>query len=302
MNLQQIIYFKTIAELEHYTRAAERLLISQPSLSYAMSELERELGAPLFQKSGRNVTLTKYGKLFLAHAERALKELEDGREEIRQLLYPDQGTIVVSYPSSMGISFIPYIVSCFYTDSANKKISFVFEQRPTPETVKLFREGKIDIGFGSKTMDQDMVFHPIYTEKMVLVIAKDHPLAGRGSVRLKEIAEEPLVTWNKGCASRPEVEALYKGAGLTPRIAFEVQDESIITGIVSKGLGVGIVPRLLGQDYPNVAILELEDLNASRTMYMIWPKNRYLAPVAEHFRAYVVRQMSDYQDSQPFHG
>lgn len=274
MNLQQIIYFKTIAELEHYTRAAERLLISQPSLSYAMSELERELGAPLFQKSGRNVSLTRYGRLFLAHAERALQELKDGREEIKQLLYPDQGSIVISYPSSMGISFIPYIISCFYADGANKRISFTFEQHTTPETVKLFREGAIDIAFGSKTMDQDMVFHPIYAEKMVLVISRDHPMAGRRSVQLAEIAGEPLVTWNKGCASRPEIEALYKSAGLSPHIAFEVQDEAMITGIVSKGLGVGIVPQLLGQDYPNVAILEIENLNASRTMYMIWPKNR----------------------------
>ncbi len=191
MNLQQIQYFKVIAELEHYTRAAEKLLISQPSLSYAMSELELELGAPLFRKVGRGVTLTKYGKSFLQHAERSLRELEEGKEEI---------------------------------------------------------------------------------------------------------AQENLVTWKKSCASRPEVEELFRKAKITPRIAYEVQDEVMITGIVAKGLGVGIVPRLLGRDYENVKMLEIEGLEASRTMYMIWPQNQFFSPASEKFRDFVIRHMEEFQE------
>lgn len=296
MNLQQITYFKVIAELEHYTRASERLLISQPSLSYAMSELERELGAPLFQKKGRGVTLTKYGKSFLKHAERSLLELEEGKREIAQMLYPDRGTIVLSYASSMGFNFIPYIVSCFYEEVGNKEIEFIFEQRPTPETVKLFKDGIIDIGFGSKTDSSDMVFSPIYTERMVVVVPFGHSLAGRKSVRLEEIEGESLVTWKKCCASRMEIERLYEQVGVTPRIAYEVQDEVMITGIVAKGLGVGIVPRLLGRDYQNVTMLDIENLEASRTMYMIWPSNYFFSPVAKKFRDFVIRRMAEFRE------
>ena len=296
MNLQQIQYFKVIAELEHYTRAAEKLLISQPSLSYAMSELERELGAPLFRKVGRGVTLTKYGKSFLQHAERSLRELEEGKEEIAQMLYPDRGTIVLSYASSMGFNFIPYIVSCFYEEESNRQIEFVFEQRPTPETVKLFRDGSIDIGFGSRTDNPEMIFSPIYKEKMVVVVPFHHPLAERKTVSLKEIAQENLVTWKKSCASRPEVEELFRKAKITPRIAYEVQDEVMITGIVAKGLGVGIVPRLLGRDYENVKMLEIEGLEASRTMYMIWPQNQFFSPASEKFRDFVIRHMEEFQE------
>ncbi len=253
------------------------------------------MGAPLFRKAGRGVTLTKFGKAFLRHAERSLQELEDGKEEIAQMLYPDRGTIVLSYASSMGFNFIPYIISCFYEEESNRQIEFVFEQRSTLETVKLFREGSIDIGFGSRTDDPDMFFSPIYKEKMVIVVPFQHPLATRKAVSLAEIARENLVTWKKCCASRPEIEALFRNANITPNIAYEVQDEVMITGIVAKGLGVGIVPRLLGRDYENVRMLEIEGQKASRTMYMIWPQNHFFPPAAERFRDFVIHHMAEFQ-------
>lgn len=291
MNLQQLYYFKTIAEMEHYTKAAEKLLISQPSLSYAMSDLERELGAPLFVKRGRNVTLTKFGRVFLEYATRSLTELENGKRQVAQMLDPNSGTVIISYASSMGVSFIPYIVSAFYEQEGNSGIKFTFEQRPTPETVALFKNGNIDLGFGSKISSPDMVFHPIYREKMMVVVPPSHPLAGRKSVDLREIAGEKLVTWNKNCASRGEIEALYKKVGVTPEIAYEVQDETMITGIVSRGMGIGIVPKLIGTSYQNVRMLEIENFKSHRTMYMIWPQNCYFSPAADKFRQFVMEHM-----------
>ena len=82
MNLNQLYYFQTVARLQHFSKAADELHISQPSLSYAMSSLEKELETCLFEKQGRNVVLTKYGKFFLEHVDRSLEELEAG---IRQL-------------------------------------------------------------------------------------------------------------------------------------------------------------------------------------------------------------------------
>lgn len=291
MNLQQLYYFKTIAEMEHYTKAAEKLLISQPSLSYAMSELERELGAPLFVKHGRNVTLTKFGKVFLEYVGRSLSELENGKRQVAQMLDPNAGTVIISYASSMGASFVPYIISVFYEQENNSAIRFVFEQRPTPETVELFRSGSIDLGFGSRISTPDMVFHPVYREEMVVVVPLSHPLANRKSIDLREIAKEKLVTWNKNCASRGEIEDLYKKVGVTPEIAFEVQDEAMITGIVSRGMGIGIVPKLIGTPYQNVKMLEIENFELHRTMYMIWPSHGYFSPAADKFRKFVIDHM-----------
>lgn len=296
MNLQQLYYFKTIAELEHYTRAAEKLLISQPSLSYAMSELERELGASLFVKQGRGVVLTKFGRVFLEHTQKSLDELELGKRRIAEMLNPDMGSIVISYASSMSFNFIPYIVSRFYEETGADGIEFTFEQRTTPETVRLFPQGNIDLGFGSWVSSPDMVFQPIYTEEMMVAVPLTHSLASRSSVNLKEVADEKLVTWNKNCASRAEVEKLYAQAGIKPKIAYEVLDEIMITGIVSRGLGIGIVPQLIGTSYQNIKLLEIENFKSRRTMYMLWPHHCVFTPAAERFRHFVIDHMNMEED------
>src|SRR3989339_168194 len=101
MNMQQLHYFKKIAEVEHYTKAANALSITQPCLSYAISELEKELGAPLFYKTGRNIKLTRYGDMFLIHVKNALRELDAGKTEIQELVSPNKGNVIISHISSM---------------------------------------------------------------------------------------------------------------------------------------------------------------------------------------------------------
>lgn len=291
MNLQQLYYFKAIAEEEHYTRAAEKLRITQPSLSYAMSELERELGAPLFRKSGRNIALTQYGSAFLQYANRSLQELENGKLRVREMMNPEAGTIVLSHASSMGTNFIPFIIRRFYEITGNRNIHFEFEQRPTWETVALFERGQIDLGFGSFVQNDDMCFHPLYSEEMVVVVSQQHPLAEKDGVYLNEIVQEELITWDKRCATRPEIDAIFARAKLKPKIAYEVFDETMITGIAAMGLGFGIVPRILGTEYRNVKTLKIKDFSVTRTMYMIWPKNNGLMPAAEAFRQFVMLNM-----------
>ena len=290
MNLQQIYYFKTMAELEHYTHAAEKLLISQPSLSYAMAELERELGAPLFQKRGRGVTLTRYGKVFLEYAETSLQALETGKQKVYEMVNPHAGKIVLSYASSMSFGFLPYMISEFYRVPEHKKIEFVFEHRTTEKSIDKMLQEEVDLVFGSRTDRSDVICHPLYTERMVVIVANDHPLAKRKSVNLFEIQEEELVTWSKGSSAREEMENLYERVGLTPKIGYEVADEIMIIGIVSRGLGIGVIPQMLGTEYRKVTALEIENFEAQRTMYMIWPQNLYRPPVVETFRKFVLQE------------
>ena len=96
MNLQQLYYFKTVAELEHYTRAAEMLRVNQSSLSHAMQSLEQELNVRLFSRSGRNVVLSQYGKMFLPHVLQALDTLENGVTELRSAVDPETGIVSIA--------------------------------------------------------------------------------------------------------------------------------------------------------------------------------------------------------------
>ena len=97
MNLNHLSYFRVLAKLEHYTQAAEELSITQPSLSHAMSTLEKDLGTYLFEKQGRNIKLTKYGKIYFEYVDRALSELEKGEKKIRELTNVSTGPIELGY-------------------------------------------------------------------------------------------------------------------------------------------------------------------------------------------------------------
>ena len=123
MNLYHLRYFSTLAHIEHYTKAADILAITQPSLSYAISTLEEELGVKLFEKNGRNVTLTKYGKVFLNDVEEVLNRLDSSVNSLK-LAGKGEGCIDVVFLRTLGIDFLPKIMRGFLEENPTKKIDF----------------------------------------------------------------------------------------------------------------------------------------------------------------------------------
>ena len=126
MNLNQLQYFKILAQEEHYTRAAQMLSITQPSLSHAIAQLEEELGTRLFEKKGRNIVLTRYGKLFLPYVEESLKVLEEGVQRTRELNGSKEGIIHLAYIYTMGSNFTPKMVRNFLDAYPDYHIDFHF--------------------------------------------------------------------------------------------------------------------------------------------------------------------------------
>ena len=116
MNLNYLRYFRVLAKMEHYTKAAEELAITQPSLSHAMSTLEKELGTYLFEKDGRNIKLTKYGKIYYEYVEKALGELEEGEKRIKELIGIGPGSVELGYIFTLGPEFVPKLVNGFIND------------------------------------------------------------------------------------------------------------------------------------------------------------------------------------------
>ena len=113
MHLRQLEYFYVLAKMEHCTKASEKLYITQPSLSHAISELEKELGTKLFERVGRNIHLNKHGRCFLPHVEKALAELKIGEKELLMLSDPSKGQINLGYITPLSFRFVPKIISAF---------------------------------------------------------------------------------------------------------------------------------------------------------------------------------------------
>lgn len=160
MTLNQLTYFRKIARLEHFSRAAEELNISQPSLSRSMDTLERELGLPLFEKQGRNVVLTKYGRIFLTHAERILEEVAAAERKM-QYLTKGGGHVDIAYVSPLANYYIPHTVRSFLNLEENKNVTFSFSQARTSDLIAGLKNETYDIVF--RSLCGGSAFHPFHS-------------------------------------------------------------------------------------------------------------------------------------------
>jgi DNA-binding transcriptional LysR family regulator len=299
MNMQQLYYFKKIAEVEHYTQAANALSITQPCLSYAISELEKELGAPLFYKTGRNIKLTRYGDMFLIRVKNALDELEAGKTEIQELVSPYKGNVIISHVSSMNSIYVPFLIRKFYENQSHNNITLDFRENPTRRTVENLKLRKVDIGFGSKVEDEELEFFRVYDEDLVLIVSKDHPLSKRCEVELKETEKYEYIAYGPYTGIRSFIDNIFVEAGATCKIAREVEDNTMIAGMVSSGLGIAMVPRMFGNKYFNVKSLEIKGVNSNRPMCMMWMKGAYLSPVAQKFIEFVKASAREFVHPSP---
>ena len=260
MNLNQLTYFVTLAQIENYTRAAKRLDITQPSLSHAISNLEKELQVPLFERHGRNVTMTKYGEMFLKYVQDSLHILNLGVERIQEAARIPGGSISIGYIHTQGRRFIPELVRGFLNE----------------------QEGKIS-------------FVPVSEEKLVAVVPENHALADRNSVTIKELGQYPQVTFTPASGLYFVIRELFEKEGLSPETAFEVEEDGALAGMVAEEFGVGIVPDVPVIHTLPVKILNIENLHCRRYIYMGMMKNRYPSALVEQFRDYIYKHYRIYE-------
>ena len=289
MNLNHLVYFRTLAKLEHYTKAAEELSITQPSLSHAISSLERDLGTYLFEKQGRNIKLTKYGKIYFEYVDRALSELEKGEKKLKELNNIATGTVEVGYIYTLGANFIPRLIKKFTDEKENKNIKFVFGQGTTKELIQGLKEERYDIVFCSMVENEpDIEFIPVTNEELVVIVSNEHPLAKEDSIDLEMIDNYPFIGFSEKSGIRPLINNLFQQINLTPNVICEVEEDSAIVGLVEINYGISIVPRISSLEHYNIKVLPIENPKHERYIYIATLKNRYLTQSVNHFKKYSI--------------
>ena len=177
MNLSQLYYFRKLAEVQHYTKAAQELYITQPSLSASILSLERDLGIDLFQREGRGVKLTKYGRYFYVHVCKALVELEVGIDNAKENSGTIGGVIDVACIPTLCGDFLPRSINSYMQD-CNPTVKFNVFNGMTPAIVEGVRSDAYDVGFCSMSEGEtDLCFTPILSQEYATIVNKKHPLA-----------------------------------------------------------------------------------------------------------------------------
>lgn len=288
MNLKHLEYFRVLAKVQHYTLAAEKLSISQPSLTYAISELEKALGVYLFEKSGRNIRLTKYGAIFLEYASQSLKTLEEGQRKIHDLVSPNKGKIDLSFIYTLGSRFVPTMVKSFLSIENHKDISFSFSQGTTKKLIEGLKADQYDLALCSYVENEpDIEFTPLVKQDLVLVVPSGHPLASYKSIDLKDTEPYPFVYFDKESGLRGFIDRLFQEVQITPHIAYEVEEDSAALGLVSMNYGIALLPDIWMLQHFDVKVLPITNPPYERFIYIASVKNKYLSPVVHLFRDFM---------------
>lgn len=261
MNLFYLRYFVTLAHVQHYTRAAEQLCITQPSLSHAIMQLEKELGVQLFEKTGRNTTLTRYGEEFLTCAEHTLETLDGSVMNLQRSARGD-GLIRLGFLRPLGVEYVPGL--------AAHQFDLLFCSQP-PE----------DMGFRAI---------PIRQQELVLITPKDHPLASCEKIDLSQTKEYPYVFFTQSAGIRVDIDRMFRQIPMEPQIAYETEEDQVVAGLVAKGFGIAVVPYMDILHKLEVSIIPIAAPSYERNFYLVCDESVYMPPVVKDFMEYVIAQ------------
>jgi LysR family cyn operon transcriptional activator len=242
MELRTLRYLVALAECLNFTRAAERVHVTQSTLSHQIRKLEEELGYVLFDRASHHVSLTESGKVFLEFAENALREVDRGLGALKRGPAEAAGPLRIGATNTFNRGFIPRCVAAFLAQHPGARIS-VEELSADAIRGKLYA-GELDLGIAYRPGGpSDLAFDPLHHEEMVLTVAPGHPFAGRQRVRMVELDRQPLVLLPRTFATRTMLDECFRTAGAEPVICAEMNTIAPMLELVAQ-TGIGTIVGL----------------------------------------------------------
>ncbi|MFD7525966.1 LysR family transcriptional regulator [Paenibacillus chitinolyticus] len=284
MELLQLQYFLAVARLEHMTEAARSLHVTQSSLSKTIQRLEEDLGVPLFDRTGRRLRLNEFGSRFLRHAERALFELKQGKQEMRDLSGLEHSTLELAVTTA---STLPNILRAFRKKMPD--IQFHVQMLATQEMVTLLHRGEVDFCLSSPPIEgEDIECQIVCVDPILVAVPKGHRLAERTGVSLTELRDEWFVGVKRGYGTRDLVDSVCNSVGFAPKYVYEGDEPARLSALVEAEIGIAFIPGTARNSRENIRYLHVEDHELVREIALIWHRNRYISRAASEFRKVVV--------------
>lgn len=264
MDIRRLQYFVAVAEEMNFSRAADRLFITQPGLSQQVRRLERELGATLFDRTTRNVALTDAGHVLLADARSVLNGIAAAKANVQRTVAGETGSLRVGFVSSSALTVVPLFVQRLKAQWPN--VHIVLTEMTTERQLEALRSGELDIGLVREMEPTDeLTSAALSTERLHIAIPSGHPIAAKESVLLEDLADQEFVVFPRDAAPKlfDHIDLLCTQAGFKLQIAQEALQFSTILGLVASGAGIGIVPEsLLSLRLAGLTYLPIEDEGA----------------------------------------
>jgi DNA-binding transcriptional LysR family regulator len=241
MQLHQLRYAVAVADEHHFTRAAARLHVAQPSVSSAVHDLERELGTPLFHRTRGEITLTAAGEMFLPWARQVLTDCEAGRQAVREVAGLQRGRVALGATPSLTTTALPPIVGAFHRRYPG--IELALYEAGSRHLVDRLEQGQLDAAVLILPVKESWVeTTPLRTEPLVLAVCEGHELADRQRVEMAELRSVPLVMFRDGYDLREVALGACRQAGFEPQLAAEGLEMDGVLALTAAGVGAAVVP------------------------------------------------------------
>ncbi|WP_316434715.1 LysR family transcriptional regulator [Klebsiella pasteurii] len=287
IELRHLRYFIAVAEELHFGHAAARLNISQPPLSQQIQILEQQIGARLFARTNRSVSLTEAGRQFLADSRQILTQVDDAAARAARLHQGETGELRIGFTSSA-----PFIKAVSDTLSTFRRrypdVHIQTRETNTREQIVPLNEGALDLGLMRNTqLPETLIWERVLREPLLAMVPRDHPLASQPRVSLRELAREPFVFFDPhvGTGLYDDILGLLRRYDLTPTIAQEVGEAMTIIVLVAAGLGVSILPASFRRvQLSEMCWLPIEEQDAVSEMWLVWSKHHEQGQAARRFR------------------
>jgi len=287
MELHQLRYVLAVAETGNFTRAAAQSHISQPSLSQQIINLERELGQKLFHRLGRKAVPTEAGYAFVERARRILFEVEDAAKELGDSSTIERKITVGAIPT-LATYLLPGLISRCRQRFPNLQVNIREDFKST-----LIREmlgGELDLALAARPIaDPSIHVEPLWKEKLILVVAKDHPLAKKAKVTSADLATETLVLLGSSSSLAAQVRRFCGDHHFEPRIGSRCSQIATVKALVAINAGVSILPAgaQAPEDHDTLVYITLSDAEPIREIVVFRHMQRYQSRGAEQFLSLV---------------
>jgi len=286
VELHQLRYFVAVAEERHFTRAAARLGVAQPSVSSQVRKLEAEIGGPLFDRAPAGVTLTQAGEVLLPLARRVLDDLDDALSQVREVGALGRGRLAVGATPSLSTGLLPAALARFHRAHPGVAVS-LFEEG-SGGLVQRLESGQVELALVILPLHQSRLrTRELASEELVLVTAADHPLAGRSGVSVEDLRNVALVMFREGYDLRTATFAACNQAGFDPVLVTEGGEMDGVLAMVGAGMGAAVVPSIVAATRPELRTIRFRPPSLRRTIGLARREDRAPSRAATAFEAEV---------------
>jgi LysR family cyn operon transcriptional activator len=271
LELRHLRYFACLTETLNFTRAAERVHVTQSTLSHQIRQMEKELGLQLFDRVGKRVMVTESGELFLTYVLRSLKELDQGLSALKQDPSKVSGVIRVGATHTFNLEFIPACVATFLGRYPTVKVTV--EELAADAIDSALDKGTLDVGIAYRPASpSELRFEPLYNEEMVLVVSDQHPLSQRKRLRMVELHHQALVLLPATFATRQMLNECFNACGAEPVVAAEMNTIAPMLGLVARTTIAAIVSRDAILPARGLKVIPIESPTPIRIPGLIWKR------------------------------